>query len=380
MSRIKELTSIWSTIKEIDLRPVRDDALQEVRLTIVGRPGSGRHALADALRNDPHHPGVEASTPVLLLDLKPFDDVMQQAGSSHLLILLVPVGVTDIQEERLLLKSWSDIGRKALVLINTAGIEIPSGKEVGNDGNISLLQTGWGLGNALVGSLADQQFLLGKFAREVIERLPDQMIALGRQFPLLRQVICNQLISDTCFSNGAYAFSTGLAEIVPVLNVPLNLTDMIVLSKTQAFLVYKLGLTLGMSTRWQDYSREFGGVLGSGFFWRQVARLLVGLIPAWGIAPKVAVSYAGTYVAGHAVLQWYLTGRHIGRLQIRQLYRQSFGWGRKLADRMDKDQPRLAASQQKSLAKPRGNPFCSKCGKKNARTARFCQYCGNELA
>ena len=379
MTRINELTTIWNTIKEIDLRPVRNEALQEVRLAIVGCQGSGRNALAEALRNDPLHPGVEASTPILLLGVTPIETVMQQATNVQLLILLIPAGASDTQEERKLLKIWSDAGRKSLVLINTAGIEIQSGQVVVASGSASQQQAGWGFGSALVGSLVDEQFLTGKFAREVIERLPDRLIALGRQFPLLRQTICNQLISDTCFSNAAYAFSTGLAEIVPVLNVPLNLTDLIVLSKTQAFLVYKLGLTLGMSTRWQDYGREFSGVLGSGFFWRQVARLMVGLIPAWGIAPKVAVSYAGTYVVGHAVLQWYLTGRHIGRLQIRQLYRQAFGRGRELAGRLDDDQHRLGASQQKPLTKRRSNPICSKCGNKNARTARFCQYCGNAL-
>jgi uncharacterized protein (DUF697 family) len=379
MSRLKELTSIWSTIKEIDLRPVRDEAIQEVRITIVGRPGSGQHTLADALRNDPLHPGIEATTPVLILDIKPIEEVMQQAASSHLLILLIPANSSDLQGERLLLKAWSDKGRKALVLINSAVRENAAANEVIHVGNVPQLQAGWDLGNALVGSLDDQQFLIGKFARQMIEQLPDHQIALGRQFPLLRHVICQQLISDTCFSNAAYAFSTGLAEIVPVLNVPLNLTDMVVLSKTQAFLVYKLGLTLGMSTRWQNYGGEFGGVLGSGFFWRQVSRMLIGLIPAWGIAPKVAVSYAGTYVVGHAVLQWYLTGRHLGRVQINQLYRQSLERGRKLANHLDEDQRKLATSQKISKPKRRGNPVCSKCGKKNARSASFCQYCGKEL-
>jgi hypothetical protein len=86
---------------------------------------------------------------------------------------------------------------------------------------------------------------------------------------------------------------------------------MIVLSKTQAFLAYKLGLTVGFSTNWHDYLREFGGVLGGGFLLRQLARSLVGLIPVWGILPKVAIAYAGTYVVGHTILQWYLTGRHL---------------------------------------------------------------------
>ena len=154
-------------------------------------------------------------------------------------------------------------------------------------------------------------FIQRSLVPAILELLPDLHLALGRQFPLFRLTVAHQLINETCFSNTAYALSTGLAEIVPVLDIPLNVTDMIVLTKSQAFLVYKLGLALGFSTRWQDYLAEFGSVIGGGFLWRQLARSLVGLIPVWGIVPKVAVSYAGTYVVGNTVLQWYLTGRHL---------------------------------------------------------------------
>ena len=76
--------------------------------------------------------------------------------------------------------------------------------------------------------------------------------------------IAHQLINETCFSNAVYSLTTGVAEVVPIFDIPLNITDMVVLTKAQAFLVYKLGLTLGFSTRWQDYLGEFGSVVGGG--------------------------------------------------------------------------------------------------------------------
>jgi uncharacterized protein (DUF697 family) len=39
--------------------------------------------------------------------------------------------------------------------------------------------------------------------------------------------------------------STSLAELVPVLNIPFTIADMVVITKAQAFLVYRLGLSLG---------------------------------------------------------------------------------------------------------------------------------------
>ena len=166
----------------------------------------------------------------------------------------------------------------------------------------------------------------------MIDSLPDLLLGLGRFFPLFRIPIAHYLINDTCFSNAAYAMSTGLAEIVAVLDIPITIADSIILTKSQAFLVYKLGLALGYSTRWQDYIAEFGGVLGGGFVWRQIARSLVGLIPVWGIIPKTGIAYAGTYVVGNVVLQWYLTGKQVSGKQMQQLYaqalrtRQKSGW------------------------------------------------------
>jgi uncharacterized protein (DUF697 family) len=226
-------------------------------------------------------------------------------------------------------------------------------------------------------------------------------MALGRQFPLFRQTIAHHLIDDTCIANAAYAFSTGLAEVIPVLDVPLNLTDMIVLTKSQAFLAYKLGLTLGFSVNWQDYVTEFGSVVGSGFLWRQVARQLIGLIPVWGIVPKVAIAYAGTFVVGNAVLQWYTTGRHISRQQLQVLYLEAFQQGKLMARRLVDKVPRpnlkwgkkkpaapaLASGKpaakphpmlnwRKSKALPPAGQICPQCAKTNAPDAIYCQYCG----
>ena len=229
-------------------------------------------------------------------------------------------------------------------------------------------------------------------------------MALGRKFPIFRIPIAHYLINETCYTNAAYSLSTGLAEIIPVLTIPLTITDMIVLSKNQAFLVYKLGLTLGFSTRWQDYIAEFGGVLGSGFMWRQIARSLIGLVPLWGIIPKVGVAYAGTYVVGNVVLQWYITGRHLSKKQMQELYYRSLHQGKETARRILSRMPKirfprlklprlkLRRLQRPSVRLPRLPSFssrkkrqakamvasqeCPECGRLSAEDAVLCQYCG----
>jgi uncharacterized protein (DUF697 family) len=133
---------------------------------------------------------------------------------------------------------------------------------------------------------------------------------------------------------------------------------MIILTKSQAFLAYKLGLLFGFSTRWQDYVTEFGGVIGGGFVWRQIARSLVGLIPVWGIIPKVAISYSGTYVVGHAILGWYITGRHLNAKQMRALTSQAFTKGKDYASKLGKKlpHPKLVKRKKDLLPSPLVKP------------------------
>ncbi len=305
--------------------------------------------LADQMRRDPSRPGKETLSPLSLIKL---EAISERVGDTDLIILVIATcqvkGVNDLQEEKALVQEWSNAGRKVLVFVNRGSYPVPPG--------VINAWVNWRDRRVVYGSVEDTHFLQTEFTRVVMDLLPEDWLALGRLFPLFRQAIANQLINDTCLSNAAYSLSTGLAEIVPVLDIPLNVTDFIVLTKSQAFLVYKLGLALGLSTNWQNYVTEFSGILGAGFLWRQLARMLVGLIPVYGIVPKVGIAYAGTYVSGHTVLQWYLTGRHISKDQMRELFGQALANGRQVAQNLLKKVPRsrLSLPSMRTAPQPEG--------------------------
>ncbi len=346
MAGIKDISTIWSNIKEIDLKPIRDSATHPVRIVLVGAQGSGRHSLAEQMRTDPARPGVHSQSPVVFLSA----DESTEAPVAHLILVIVDATRTDFRVEQLLVKKWSEAGKNVLVFINKLDL-------IESNMVIDPIM-GWQANRVLYGSVTDVAYLLREFVQVVLELLPQQHLALARQFPLFRLTVARQLITDTCFSNAAYSFSTGLAEIIPVLDIPLNVTDMIVLTKSQAFLAYKLGLLVGFSTRWQDYVTEFGSVIGGGFLWRQIARQMIGLIPAWGLIPKVAVSYSGTYVVGNAILGWYLTGRHLSPKQMRALSMQAFSKGKEYAQMLGKKlpRPRLGKRKKDRLPAPQKRP------------------------
>jgi uncharacterized protein (DUF697 family) len=345
--------------------------VRDVLIALVGAPDSGHRVLADYLRRDPSRPDVQSQAPVLLLDLQQ----AEQPFSADLILMVVDRRKQDLDVELGLTTRWINQGQKVLVFFNQ--LEPP-------DTNESELT--WPGRYVVTGPVEDARFLHSQFSSVVMELLPGQLLGLGRQFPLFRVPIAHHLINETCMSNATYALGTGLAEVVGVLNLPLTLADMVILTKTQAFLVYKLGLVFGFSLEWRDYLAEFGGIIGGGFLWRQLARTLVGLIPVVGILPKVAVAYSGTYVIGHAILQWYLTGRHLTKKQLKSLTAQAFGRGRDTARRLlpKSRRPRLEAGTRKPPKKPKSrlrktSRLCAECGKVNAPDANFCQFCGAHI-
>jgi uncharacterized protein (DUF697 family) len=368
MSTLDRINSVWKNIQEVDLRPIRDSAEVQTRLALIGAEGSGRNALADQLIQDPNHPRVDYPAPIHIETL----DTTERSLGADLLILILPDTPSEVTREQELVKAWIASGKRVLVFYNTSS-EAPVDTR---DGWLD-----WGTARVVYGHVEDREFLQSTFAQVVMSLLPDRHLSLGRNFPLFRSPIANHIINDTCFSNAVYSFSTGLAEIIPVLDIPLNITDIFVLTKAQALLVYRLGMLLGLPTDWRYYLAEFSSVVGGGFLWRQAARQLVGLIPVWGIIPKVGVAYAGTYVVGHAVLRWHHTGRHVTRKELSALYRQAFARGKEVARGLGSrvPRPKLPRRRPKALPEPAILQMCPTCGTANEMDANFCKSCGTRF-
>jgi uncharacterized protein (DUF697 family) len=162
----------------------------------------------------------------------------------------------------------------------------------------------------------------------------DQQVALGAHFPPLRPVIFTRIIERTARANASFALTTGLAETIPLLTAPLNLGDMVVLTKNQLMMCYRLALAAGRDEEPRAMMTEIIGVLGSGVLFRQAARQLVGLIPFAGILPKVAISYAGTYAVGKAMVAWTTEGKQVTVDTVASYSRDGLVKGRALAEHL----------------------------------------------
>jgi len=165
-----------------------------------------------------------------------------------------------------------------------------------------------------------------------------------------------------------------------VLDIPLNVADMAVLTKNQALMAYKIALAMGLPSDWRETIPKLATVVGSAFLWRQVARQLIGLIPAYGILPKVGVSYAGTYAVGQAIYQWCANGEKLKPEAFKAVYAEALERGRQVARTLlaRRNVPQLQLPRPRfQLRRPQ--MVCPECGKKAPKGATFCAYCGKSL-
>ena len=348
MASLSQLGNIFNTIREIDLTPIRDEATQQTWIAIVGNPNGGARDLAVALYLAPRAlPPDDASRAMAGPILTNIENA-QLAERADLIIFVLDYARPAADAERAAYEKWRATDKKIIVLLNqesTVGALVPT-----ND---------WLGARILEGQVVKREFLEKQFVPAVLQLLPDRKLSLARNYPIFRVAVANEIINETSIANASYSFSTGLAEIVPALNIPFNVADMVILTKAQAFMVYRLGLIFGLATRWQDHLAAFGSTIGFGFVWRTLARQLVGLIPGWGVIPKVAIAYAGTYAIGRGALQWYETGSQVNREDIERFFREALDKGRAMARSVAAKAPRVPAPKLEPPKLPFGKKKAS---------------------
>jgi uncharacterized protein (DUF697 family) len=173
-------------------------------------------------------------------------------------------------------------------------------------------------------------------------------LALARYLPAFREVISRSVVEDTAVANAAYSFGTGILETSPVADVPLNVADIVVLTKNQALMAYKIALAMGLTADFQQVMPQLAAVVGGGFLLRQTARSLVGLIPGFGLIPKVAVAFGGTYATGEVIHRWCAYGERLNREAMKALYASALARGKTFAQALLKRRNRQKTGEATS--------------------------------
>jgi uncharacterized protein (DUF697 family) len=312
MPSILKLPDLWRVMRELDLESIRRDAEGHFRILVLAPSRAEAEAAAVLLSGDEApHPWLEVATPEDL-------DAARNDFPTFTAALLVSASGALTAEV-----AWiSERLRQAHVPIVT----VVHGPARAVDGVVRAGEAARTVVAALDASG------LEKIATALAGAVPvSARLALARQLPPLRAAVFDLLIDETAKANATYAFTAAMAEAVPILDVPLNVADILILTKNQLLMGYKIALGAGKSGRPRDVIGEVVGVVGAGFLLRQAARGLVGLIPVAGLIPKVAIAYTGTWAIGRVVVVWATQGQRLSPSALGRFSRDAAGRGRDFA-------------------------------------------------
>jgi len=160
---------------------------------------------------------------------------------------------------------------------------------------------------------------------EMVRRLDNRAIAFARIFPSMRAAASKNEIDQSAIANAQFALVTNIPSLIPVIGGLASAgTDMIVLTKNQAIMVYKLAAIHGRDLHNQvAIFQEIAPIIGAGFVWRSAARAGTTMLPfAAGAIPKVGIAYAATMSMGRAAEFYYRTDMRPSKDQLLGYLRQ----------------------------------------------------------
>ncbi|HQV69751.1 MAG TPA: hypothetical protein PLW39_14690 [Thermoflexales bacterium] len=327
-------TSLVNILREVDVRAIRDAAEMPFTLVVISRDLDMAKHVTLALNRGPRDYDVPSALAVLPVSLNDTDNANAALANADLTLILARASGGDAQDAQIEIALAQRLEKDrrpcAAFLFGDARPDVET------------LRQWHPLRPAYIPAQAtlNDDDLVSRIA-EVVAKLPNlDLVCAARHVPGLRKAVTAKLTSDAANANAGYALGTGLMEIVPVANVPLNVADMVILTKNQGIMAYKIALAHGMNSDVKTIMPQVAGVIGGGFVFRTVARTLVGLVPVIGIVPKVAVSYAGTVAIGEAIQRWCASGEQMSGEALQKVFNAALVRGRALASELQSRVPR----------------------------------------
>ncbi len=317
-----ELGSAWHIFRELNIDEIRTESEQPLTLACIG-PAEMLETLTELLHRQ-DNPRYEATGDNPLQHIPLTQASNEQNLHQADMLLLAIDGRQPIDQLSIEAYKQLDALVLPLVIVVLHNDRLP---ETEPDQTLSLSTT------TRIIAISDPQAAdaADKLAVGLLGRMPAELhIAAARALPGMRHSLTRELVQTTSFSNAAYSLAAGIPEQIPLLTLPLMAADILVLTKNQALMTYKLALTHGAPADFRAHITEIVPVIGGGYLWRQVARSLVGLVPVWGLVPRVAVAYAGTYTTGMIAWRWYASKELVSQERLKQITEESVQYGRTL--------------------------------------------------
>ena len=282
---IGNIAQFWRLTRELDIQALRETFERSVSIRVLGSDLASAQRVARLIEPDPQAGEVTAG--VLGEDVRERTD-----------LYVVAIGGPLESSARRALSDLS-VAETPLVLVQ---LETTSDMLVLGIAQESIV--------VVEPTMADDQTREQLFTA-LVRAAPEVMLSAGRRHVLLREPVAEHLIRDTSRVNAQFAALSSLPANLPLVGGLVgDMADMLVLTKNQVLLLFKLGGLYGRDLQLgRQLLAEIMPVVGGAFFWRTTARALVGLLPSMlGLVPKTIVAYSGTYVVGQMARHYYRFG------------------------------------------------------------------------
>ena len=301
--------SFWNVIKEVSSQPVREEARRLFVLALVGHPEAVAAARANVLGGGISPEAEAAAEPFLFCASPPYSPADENRLRHADLIVSLPGG-----------PGLTEFRPAETVLVERPERVVP--------------------------------LALG--------RRPDLRVPMARRLPGFRTMASEQVIREVSRINAEFATVSGISGAIPVLAPlfpALAGTDILILTKNQVMMVFRLAAIHGEDLNFKSRLREVLPVIGGAFGWRAVARELLGLVPGgFGIPLRAAIAYTGTYAVGRAAELAFDEGRAPTRREMRRIYEEGTSLAKdavgRLKERMTSRGSRSLPPAKQALPQP----------------------------
>ncbi len=304
---ISAMGDFWRVVREFNPEGIEREATTPLELWVAGEPGVGKRSLVAAL----------AGNSLTARQIGPFR-VMDVDHQSHEIVginrpdILILVARLDMDLAEQGRRTDTMFGRPRIptILVFTHADATGRTRDERNAAYrafsfVSHLKTTFV-------DARNAEEIREKVAPLLLDSLPTARTSMARQLPTLRQTVVEQIIAETCRVNSQFALAANLPANLPFFGgVAGNIADFFVLTKNQVMMVLRISAVYGRDLApTMQVAGELAPIIGGGILWRSVARMATGMMPTlFAAAPKTAIAYVGTYVAGQAARYYFDEGR-----------------------------------------------------------------------
>lgn len=294
----------WDAIREINPAEIRADLDRPLLVGLFGDEGSGRRTLARALFDV--EPSERPGRELVMSGVAP--GAVGATGRPDLTFLVLDASRPDWSAERRTAQEIAVRGSPLFLVLTHADL-LPHPAQA-----TRALAAQFPDHPSELTAVVDPRDGIATRVRlvgPVLRTVPQLRLALANRFPPLRRVVAEDLVRETSRTNAQFALMSSLPAMIPLLGTFVGgMADVLVLTKNQALLIFKLAGIYGRNVDDRiGVLREIAPVVGGAFFFRSLARTAVGLFPPIVSAvPKTAIAYVGTYAVGEAARYHYERG------------------------------------------------------------------------